>query len=74
MSLWIDVLRLAEGVYLRGNLVEKKTYKREVAAVFAIVLIYLILTGKTEMVNATIWPIMALVGGAFGLSGIKQLR
>ena len=53
---------------------EKKTYKREVAAVFAIVLIYLILTGKTEMVNATIWPIMALVGGAFGLSGIKQLR
>jgi len=53
---------------------KEKTYKREVAIVFALVLIYLILTGETEMVNATIWPIVILVGGAFGIAGIKQLR
>ncbi len=53
---------------------KEKTYKREVASVFVIVLIYLMLTGQTEMVNATIWPIACLVGGAFGIAGIKQLR
>lgn len=53
---------------------KEKTYKREVASVFGAVLIYLILTGETEMVNATIWPIVLLVGGAFGIAGIKQLR
>lgn len=51
-----------------------KTYKREIASVFGMVLIYLILTGETEMVNATIWPIIILLGGAFGIAGIKQLR
>ena len=52
----------------------EKTYKREVASAFGMVLIYLILTGETEMVHATIWPIVILLGGAFGIDGIKQLR
>ena len=54
--------------------IKDKTYKREVASVFGMVLIYLILTGETEMVHATIWPIIILLGGAFGIAGIKQLR
>jgi len=53
---------------------EKKTYKREVAAVLLAGLGYLVFVDNVEMVNVLVWPFVSFAAGAFGLDAIKQLR
>lgn len=53
---------------------EKKTYKREVAAVLLAGLGYLVFMDNVEMVNVLVWPFIGFAAGAFGLDAFKQLR
>lgn len=53
---------------------EKKTYKREVAAILLAGLGYLVFMDNVEMVNVLVWPFVGFAAGAFGLDAFKQLR
>lgn len=44
-----------------------KTYKRELAIVLLVWLMYLVETKDAEVINILSWPILAAVFGAFGL-------
>lgn len=53
--------------------IERKTFKREFAAVLMGALIYKIIDGHVEMVEAIIWPILSYVAIAAGLKGYENI-
>lgn len=46
---------------------DKKTWKREVAAVLLLWLAYLMETKDVELVELVVWPVFSYAGLAFGL-------
>lgn len=44
-----------------------KTFKREYAGAMFMVLMYLVLYGKTEMVELVIWPFLSFIATSAGL-------
>ncbi len=44
-----------------------KTFKREIAVLFAGVLCYAIYQGEVEMVEAIVWPFVSYIAAASGL-------
>lgn len=45
----------------------KKTYKREMSVVLLVILVYTILEGDTEMVEAIIWPFLSFIATSVGI-------
>ncbi len=52
---------------------ERKTFKREFAAVLLAILVFKIYDGHVEMVQAIVWPILSFVAIAAGLKGYENL-
>jgi len=45
----------------------KKTYKRETAWAFILILGYIIGVGDVELLKVVVWPFMLFIGAAFGM-------
>ena len=52
----------------------KKTYKRELAILLIVWLVYLVETKDIDIVEITIWPIFSFVTAAFGFDAYGKLQ
>jgi hypothetical protein len=52
----------------------KKTYKRELAILLLVWLVYLVETKDINIVEVTIWPIFSFVTAAFGFDAYGKLQ
>ncbi len=52
----------------------KKTYKRELAILLIVWLVYLVETKDINIVEVTIWPIFSFVTAAFGFDAYGKLQ
>jgi hypothetical protein len=52
----------------------KKTFKRELAIVCLLWLVYIVETKDVEIINVLAWPIFSYVAAAFGFDAYGKLR
>ena len=52
----------------------KKTFKREVAVLLLIWLVYLVETKDVEIIQVLVWPIFSFAAASFGFDAYGKLR
>jgi hypothetical protein len=52
----------------------EKTFKREVALLCLVWLVYIVETKDVEVINVLAWPIFSYVAAAFGFDAFGKLR
>lgn len=53
---------------------KQKTFKREVAAIMLLWLVYIVETKDVEIINVLVWPIFSFAAASFGLDVYSKLH
>ena len=51
----------------------EKTFKREIAAIFAVLFSYVVISGNVAMAEVIVWPIVSYIAAVSGIHTYKLL-